>query len=245
MLKDKTALITGGSRGIGRSVAQEFATNGCFVGINYHSNKKAAEQTLHSLEHPDRSGMILQADISVVEDIKRMVSKLVSKRKHIDILVHNAGIYIRHKFSEITLDDWSRVLDVNLHAAFILTQEVIPFMPQNGRVIFVSSQLALKGTSHGADYAASKAGLLGLMRSLSLELAQEQILVNAIAPGTIDTDMISNYSKEQRQIRIQEIPLQRLGDPKEVAYVCLFLASELGSYITGETINVNGGLYIH
>jgi 3-oxoacyl-[acyl-carrier protein] reductase len=109
----------------------------------------------------------------------------------------------------------------------------------------ISSQLAFKGTSHGADYAASKAGLLGLMRSLSLELADNHILVNAIAPGTIDTDIIVGYSKKQRNDRINEIPLHRLGTPNDVANACLFLASDLSSYITGETINVNGGLYIH
>jgi 3-oxoacyl-[acyl-carrier protein] reductase len=245
MLQGKTALITGASRGIGRSIAQEFAKQGCFVGINYVSNKKAAEKTFHSLKNPERSGMLLQGDISNTENVKNMVSKLVSKRKTIDILIHNAAIYLRHTFKEINREQWNRVMDVNLHSAFILNQEVLPFMPQNSRIIFISSQLAFKGTSHGADYATSKAGLLGLMRSLSIELAQDNILVNAVAPGTIDTDIISNYSLKQRQERINEIPLHRLGDPKDVANVCLFLSSDLANYITGETINVNGGIYIH
>ncbi len=245
MLEDKTALVTGASRGIGRAIAQDFVKQGCFVGLNYVSNKKAAEETFHSLKNPKKSGMLLQGDISNTDDVKNMVSKLVSKRKTIDILIHNAAIYLRHKFKEINKEKWNRVLNVNLHSAFSLTQEVLPFMPHNGRIIFISSQLAFKGTSHGADYATSKAGLLGLMRSLSLELAQDKILVNAIAPGTIDTDIISNYSLKQRQERINEIPLHRLGDPKDVANVCLFLSSDLASYITGETINVNGGIYIH
>jgi len=118
-------------------------------------------------------------------------------------------------------------------------------MKPGGKIIFISSQLAFKGSSHGADYASSKAGILGLMRSLALELASKKINVNAVAPGTIDTDIIANYSKELRKQRIQEIPLKRLGTPKDVANTCLFLASNLSDYITGETINVNGALYIH
>ncbi len=113
------------------------------------------------------------------------------------------------------------------------------------KIIFLSSQLAFRGSSHGADYATSKAGILGLMRSLALELAQKKINVNAVAPGTIDTDIIANYTEKMRQERIKEIPLKRLGTPEDIANTCLFLASDLSSYITGETINVNGGFYIH
>jgi 3-oxoacyl-[acyl-carrier protein] reductase len=245
MLKGKTAIITGASRGIGRAIAQKFSEHGCFVGLNYVTNKEAAEYTLKTLKDSEKSGMLLQGDVSKIKDIKSIISILVSERKHIDILVHNAGIYYRHCFNEISPKNWDKVLNVNLKAAFLLTQEVLPFMSSGGRIIMISSQLAFKGTSHGADYAASKAGLLGLMRSLSLELADNHILVNAIAPGTIDTDIIVGYSKKQRNDRINEIPLHRLGTPNDVANACLFLASDLSSYITGETINVNGGLYIH
>jgi 3-oxoacyl-[acyl-carrier protein] reductase len=118
-------------------------------------------------------------------------------------------------------------------------------MPNGGRIIFIYSQLAFRGSPHGSDYASTKAGMLGLMRSLALELADKQILVNAIAPGTIDTDIIAHYSSDQRTDRIKEIPLKRLGTANDIANACLFLASDLSSYITGETINVNGGLYIH
>ena len=117
-------------------------------------------------------------------------------------------------------------------------------MPPDSKIIFISSQLALKGSTHGADYATSKAGMLGLMRSLALELANKKINVNAVAPGTIETNLIANYSKEMRNKRIKEIPLKRLGTPEDIANTCLFLASNLSNYITGETINVNGGLYI-
>ncbi|HMA82901.1 MAG TPA: 3-oxoacyl-ACP reductase family protein [Candidatus Thermoplasmatota archaeon] len=245
MLQGKTALITGSSRGIGKSIAQQFAEQDCYVGINYVTQDRAAEQTLKSLKNKNQSGMLLKGDISIKEDVSKIVSVLTNKRKSINILVHNAGIYHRHDFKDITQKEWNQIMDVNLNAAYTITKEVLPFMPNGGRIIFISSQLAFKGTSHGADYATSKAGLLGLMRSLSLELAQQNILVNAIAPGTIDTDIIANYTKEQRQSRINEIPLHRIGKPKDIATVSLFLASDLASYITGETINVNGGLYIH
>jgi 3-oxoacyl-[acyl-carrier protein] reductase len=117
-------------------------------------------------------------------------------------------------------------------------------MQKNSKIIFISSQLAQKGSTHGGDYASSKAGILGLMKSLALELSERNINVNAVAPGTIDTDLLESYTKEMRQKRIDEIPLKRLGTPEDVANTCLFLATELSSYITGETINVNGGLYI-
>lgn len=245
MLKGKTALITGASRGIGKAIAQQFAKQGCFVGINFVTQKQAAEQTLESLQKFEGTGMLLPGDISNPKDIEHIVSRLTNQRNNIDILIHNAGIYQRHQFNDITPEDWKRVLDVNLHATFSLTQKVLPFMPQQSRIIFISSQLAFKGTGHGADYSTSKAGMLGLMRSLSLELANKNILVNAIAPGTIDTDIIADYTEDQRQKRINEIPLHRIGTPEEIADVCVFLASDLARYITGETINVNGGLYIH
>ena len=117
-------------------------------------------------------------------------------------------------------------------------------MKKDSKIIFISSQLALKGSSHGADYASSKAGILGLMKSLAVELADKKINVNAVAPGTIDTDLLANYTQDMRNERIKEIPLKRLGTPEDVASTCLFLATEMSSYITGETINVNGGLYI-
>lgn len=245
MLSGKTALITGASRGIGRSIAQQFAAHDCFVGINFVQNTESAKQTLYSLKQKEDSGILLKGDVSKPEDVKQIISTLVKKRKHIDILVHNAGIYHRHEFKNIEYEEWKRILNVNLHSAYLLTKEVLPHMREGGRILFISSQLAFKGTGHGADYATSKAGLLGLTRSLALELASDHILVNAIAPGTIDTDIIANYSKEQRQQRINQIPLHRLGEPKDIADVCLFLASDLARYITGETINVNGGLYIH
>ena len=245
LLRGKTVLISGASRGIGRAIAMKFAEHGAFVGINYNSSEKDAKQVLKIIEDKNGRGILLKGDIANIRDVESMVTTFVKEAPHIDILVNNAGIYVRNKFKDLPLESWRRVLDVNLNGCYNLCKYSLPFIPEGGRIIFISSQLAFKGSAHGADYATSKAGMLGLMRSLALELAPRKILVNAVAPGTIDTDIIAHYTKEMRKKREAEIPLGRLGKPEEVANVCLFLASHLSSYITGETINVNGGLYIH
>ena len=245
MLEGKTALISGASRGIGRRIALKFVEHGAFVGINYVSNDNAAKETLQLIRENGGGGVLLKGDVSDVANVERIVKTLVEKRERIDILVNNAGIYIRNIFENIPLKTWEKILSVNLTSCYHLCKQVIPHMNPNGKIIFISSQLAFKGSSHGADYATSKAGMLGLMRSLALELAEKNICVNAVAPGTIDTDIIAGYTKKMREERIKEIPLRRLGTPEDVANCCLFLASDLSNYITGETINVNGGLYIH
>jgi len=245
MLEGKTALITGASRGIGKAIALKFAENGAFVGINYSSDYKAAVETLNLIKKEPGSGILLKADVSNQDDVKRMIDDFLLNSNKIDILVNNAGIYFRSNFEDIKPDVWDRVISVNLTSCYNLCREILPHMKSFGKIIFISSQLAFKGSSHGSDYATSKAGMLGLMRSLAIELAGRKINVNAVAPGTIDTDIISNYTEEMRKKRINEIPLKRLGHPEDVANACLFLASDLSDYITGETINVNGGLYIH
>lgn len=244
MLKGKTVLITGASRGIGREIALKFAKHGAFVGINYATSDEKAEETLNKIGKNGGYGMLLKCDVSVAEDVEKMVKTFVQKRNQIDVLVNNAGIYHRSNFENISYETWNKVISTNLTGCFYLCKQVIPYMKPRSKIIFISSQLALKGSPHGADYTATKAGILGLMRSLALELAEKKINVNAVAPGTIDTDIIANYTEKMREKRIKEIPLKRLGTPEDIANICLFLASDLSDYITGETINVNGGLYI-
>ena len=243
MIQGKTAIITGASRGIGKAIALTFARHGAFVGLNYVTGKEKAEQVLHAIVGTGGKGMLLPGDVST--DAPQIRDAFLEKKRHIDILVNNAGIYKRGCFTDLSLEDWQRVLSVNLTGGYHMCKECLPHMAIGGRIIFISSQLAFKGSMHGADYAASKAGLLGLMRSLALELASRNITVNAIAPGTIDTDIIRFYTPEMRQKSIRDIPLGRLGTPQDIANVSLFLASDLAGYITGETIQVNGGLYIH
>ena len=244
MLSGKNALITGASRGIGRAIAIKFAENGAFVGINYNKSEDKARDVLKIIRDRGGDGILLKGDVSSSKDCKEVVERFIDERKSIDILVLNAGIYERGSFLEIDEERWDRVISTNLSSCYHVLRFAIPYIGNGGSIIFISSQLAFKGSKHGADYAASKAGMLGLMRSLALELAP-RIRVNAVAPGTIDTDIISNYSQEMREKRISEIPLRRLGKPEDVANACLFLASDLSSYVTGEVINVNGRLYIH
>ena len=245
MLKNKTALITGASRGIGKGIALKFAENGAYIGLNYNENDKAAQDTLKEIRKIGSDGLLLKGNISDENEVNNIVEKLVLKRNNIDIIVNNAGIYPRNSFKDLTKQDWDKTLSVNLTGCFNICKKSIDFMKSKGKIIFISSQLAFKGTTHGAGYTASKAGILGLMKSLALEFSDRKINVNAVAPGTIDTDILSEYTDDMRRKRIEEIPLKRLGTPEDIANCCLFLASDLSSYITGETINVNGGLYIH
>ena len=245
LLKGKTALVTGSSRGIGRAITIEFAKHGAFVGVNYFKRKEKAIDVLKVVRENGGDGILLQADVSKETQVKKMVEILVKERRGIDIIVNNAGIYYRGYFKKIDSERWDEIMNVNLKGCYNVCKYAIPYLKEGGKIIFISSQLAFKGSSHGADYAASKAGILGLMRSLALELAPRKINVNAIAPGTIDTDIIASYTKKQREERTKTIPLKRLGKPEDVANACLFLASPLSDYITGETIHVNGGLYIH
>jgi 3-oxoacyl-[acyl-carrier protein] reductase len=243
MFSGKTVLVTGASRGIGNAIAIRFAKNRAFVGINHLTNHKKAKVALNEIKkHSD--GMLLQGDVGVFSDAKKVCEKLVMHNGKINILVHNAGIYTRNIFDELDEKQWDMIVKTNLKSCYNICKHTIPYMSEGDRIIFISSQLAFKGSSHGADYAASKAGMLGIMKSLSLELAHKNITVNAIAPGTIDTDIIADYTQEQRNKRIKEIPLQKLGKPIDIANACLFLASEQSGYITGETLFVTGGLYL-
>ena len=243
MLKGKKALVTGASRGIGRAIAIKFAENGAIVGINYFKDDEGARKTLNAVKEYGE-GILIKGDVGDFEEAGKIVRKFVDFAGNIDIVVNNAGIYIRKNFEEIDEKQWDETLRVNLKGSFNICKHAIPYMNEGGKIIFISSQLAFKGSSHGADYAASKAGSLGLMRSLAIELASKKINVNAIAPGTIDTDIIAGYSKEEREERKRQIPLKRIGKPEDVASVALFLASDLANYITGEVILVTGGLYI-
>ncbi len=243
MLKGKKALITGASRGIGRAIAIKFAKNGAIVGINYFKSENEARKVLE-LVNEHSKGVLLKGDVGSYKEAKKIVEDFINFAGGIDILVNNAGIYERKNFEELSEEQWDETLRINLKGSFNICKHAIPYMHEGGKIIFISSQLALKGSSHGADYAASKAGLLGLMKSLAIELASRKINVNAIAPGTIDTDIIAGYSMKERMEREKQIPLGRIGKPEDVANVALFLASDLANYVTGEVILVTGGLYI-
>ena len=242
-LRGRTALITGASRGIGAATAILFAREGALVGINYLRSEREAREVLKSVEEEGGEGILLRADVSSEEEIRDAAHTLSESGGGIDILVANAGIYHRRKAEGITAEMWRKTVEVNLTGAFLSAMAVLPHM-RRGAMVFVSSQLAFRGTPHGMDYAASKAGILGLTKSLALELAPD-IRVNAVAPGYIDTDILAGDTPEKRRRREEEVPLRRIGRPEEVASAILFLASDEASYITGACLDVNGGVYIH
>lgn len=239
----KVCLITGASRGIGRATALRLAEDGFDVVINYRKSKKEAQEVGSRVEALGGRVLLLRADVASYEDVETMVMRAVQELDRIDVLVNNAGVYRRTTLEELSLDQWRLTLDVNLTGAFNCIKAVLPTMKGLGwgRIINISSQIAIRGTDHGADYAAAKAGLLGLTKAAALELARYNITVNAIAPGTIDTDIIADYTEEDRRRKAEGIPLRHIGLPEEVASVASFLASEDSSYMTGATLHVNGG----
>lgn len=245
-LEGKTALITGASRGIGRAIAQKFAEEKAKIGINYHSEYEEAKKTLRSVEEHSE-GMLLKFDVSKKENCKNLISKFVGEFDGLDILINNAGIYKRKDIEESSIDDFDRTMSVNVRGPFMLCKFSLEHLmeSESGRIINMSSQLAFSGSDHGTSYVVSKCALLGLTRALALELGPKGITVNGIAPGTIDTDIISGYSEEKREKRAESIPLRRFGDPKDIADAAVFLASEEGNYVNGEVIGVNGGSTIH
>lgn len=245
-LKDKKAIITGASRGIGKGIAEKFAEEGATVGINYHSKDEKAKEVLENVEDHSK-GMLLKGDISDEKICRKTVSKFTERFQDLDILVNNAGIYMRKSIEEASIEDFDRTMAVNVRGAFMLSKFALPYLEnsEEGRIINMSSQLAFRGSDHGTSYVVSKSALLGLTRALALELGPKGITVNGIAPGTIDTDIIGGYSEEKRRRRAESIPVKRLGQPDDIAETALFLASEMGAYVNGEVIGVNGGSSIH
>lgn len=238
-LTGKVALVTGGSRGIGRAVALALAEAGADIAINYIRRENEAEQVRAEAERYGRRGITLRADVSAAGDVSRMLASAEAALGGIHILVNNAGIARTQPFDTITEKDWDEVMDVNLKSVFLVTRAVLPNMraAKWGRIINMSSVAAQLGGIVGPHYTASKAGILGLTRSYASLLAGEGITVNAIAPALIETEMITGIS----QARPERIPVGRFGTTREVAEIAVMLARN--GYITGQTINVNGGLY--
>jgi 3-oxoacyl-[acyl-carrier protein] reductase len=246
-LQGKSAIITGASRGIGAAIARRFAGEGANVLLNYNSSKESALQVVKSIEKESKNaGRVIpfKADVSNFTETKIMVSTARQEFGGIDVLVNNAGIIFRKKFLETTEEDYDKVMNVNLKSVFFLTQQVAPIMleQKKGKIINISSisGLAHPSTLTHPDYVASKAGLVGLTRSLAANLGP-YINVNAIAPGTIETDMTASLTEEALTTSANESFLKRLGTPKDVANAALFLASDESDFITGEILTVTGG----
>jgi 3-oxoacyl-[acyl-carrier protein] reductase len=240
----KYALVTGGSRGIGKAICLELAREGFYVIVNYHTNTEAAEDTLKTLESEGGKGELLRFDVSSSEEIESALEKWQSEHTdtYISVLVNNAGITNDSLMIFMQDHQWHIVVDTSLNAFFYITRRLLKDMLTNryGRIINIASVSGLKGTPGQVNYSAAKGGLIAASKSLSQEVAQRKVTVNVVAPGFISTDMTKDIDEKQFK---DIIPMKRFGKPEEVASLVGYLASSKSSYITGEVISVNGGIY--
>ncbi|MDB4349726.1 3-oxoacyl-[acyl-carrier-protein] reductase [Omnitrophica bacterium] len=246
MIKNKVAVVTGGSRGIGRAIVLELASRGADVAFNYLKSKEAAEEVKKEVESKGRRALAFQADVKSFEDMKNMIAEVKNKFGRLDIVVNNAGILKDKALMLMEEQDWEDVISTNLSGVFNLVRAVIiSFMKQkSGSIINITSVAGLRGTPRQVNYAASKAGIVGLTKSLAKEVGPYGVRVNSIAPGYIETDMLSSLKDDYKNDLIKRIPLNRFGKSEEVAKVATFLASDDARYITGQVIIVDGGLAI-
>jgi 3-oxoacyl-[acyl-carrier protein] reductase len=239
-LEGKIALVTGASRGIGRAIAVALAENGCDVAVNYLRSSKEAEEVAQEVIAFGRRAIVVQADVSKQGEVSRLVKDVESGLGPVDVLVNNAGINPTFPLGEIGLNEWNQTITANLTSTFLVSQAIVPGMRERrwGRLIMISSVAAQTGGVIGPHYAASKAGMIGLVHSYANLLSKEGITANAIAPALIETDMIRGNDK----IKPTLIPIGRFGQSEEIAQAAVLLASN--GFITGQTINLNGGWYM-
>ncbi|MBC7982682.1 MAG: 3-oxoacyl-ACP reductase FabG [Candidatus Obscuribacterales bacterium] len=246
MLKGKTAIVTGAARGIGAAIATTFASHGANVVLNSRSESDALRETTAAIERINAKALVSVGDVSDEAYAREMVASTVAKFGGVDILVNNAGVIRDSQLALMKQQEWNEVIGVNLGGAFNCSKAVIREMMKKrwGRIVNVSSITALGGRSGQTNYGAAKAGLIGLTKSLAREVAPFNILVNAAVVGVIDTRMTRQIPRDALAEISEAVPLGRIGRPDEVASVCLFLASEMSSYVTGTALNVSGGGYI-
>lgn len=240
----KVAFITGATRGIGKAIALKFAKDGYDIALNYRKENEELNQTKSEIEKNGVKCFAVSGDVSVYEDCERMAKEIIENLGSIDCLVNNAGITKDMLLMRMKEEDFRQVIDVNLVGTFNVTKTVIPFMmkARQGRIINISSVVGVAGNAGQANYAASKAGIIGFTKSLAKEVASRNILVNSVAPGFIQTDMTAVLKDEVKDEIAKSIPLKRMGTADDVANIIAFLASDAASYITGQVINVDGGM---
>ena len=244
MLTGKVALVTGAGRGIGRQIALTLAEYGADVIVNYNGSKEKAEEVVREIEAMGRKAAAVQCTVADFEACGKMVDEMLAEFGHIDILVNNAGITKDNLLIKMSESDFDAVIGTNLKGTFNMMKHMYrPFLKQKaGRIINLSSVTGVLGNAGQANYAASKAGVIGLTKSVAKELAGRSITVNAVAPGYIDTDMTQAMTDAAKEATVAQIPLKRVGTPRDVAETVAFLASDKAAYITGQVISVDGGM---
>lgn len=244
LLDGKVALVTGASRGIGRAIALRLAEEGAKVAINYAGNTARAEEVRKEIESRGGEAFLVQADISDSKAVETMVSQVAERFGQIDILVNNAGITRDGLLMRMKEEDFDAVIDTNLRGVFYCTKAVSKLMmkKRSGRIVNMASVVGLTGNAGQTNYAAAKAGVVGFSKSAARELASRGITVNAVAPGFIDTDMTATMTDKAKETTLANIPLKRMGRPEDVANAVLFLVSDQAAYITGQVVNVDGGM---
>lgn len=241
---DKVAFVTGGTRGIGKQIAINLAKAGYDIAINYRNENEALKETQIEIERQGVKCFSVKGDVSVFEECEKMVKDIINQFGKIDVLVNNAGITKDMLILRMKEKDFSDVINVNLIGTFNVTKNVVPYMAKkrNGRIINISSVVGISGNAGQTNYSSSKAGIIGFTKSLAKELGSRNILVNAVAPGFIKTQMTDVLKNEVKEEISKNIPLKRFGNAEDVANVVDFLASDRSSYITGQVINVDGGM---
>ena len=246
-LNEKVALVTGGSRGIGRAIALALAERGARVAVNYVANAEAAAAVVKEIAGDGGQAIAIQGDVSQAEDAKRLVNETLAQLDGLHILVNNAGLTKDDLLLRMSEEAWDRVMEVDLRGAFLCTKAAIrPLIRQRwGRIINVASVAGMVGNAGQANYAAAKAGLIGFTKAIAKEVASRKVTANAIAPGLVRTAMTADLTEAQETAVLQLVPLGRMATPEEIAPAVVFLASEEAAYITGHVLAIDGGLVMH
>jgi 3-oxoacyl-[acyl-carrier protein] reductase len=245
-LEGKVAIVTGGTRGIGRAIALDLAANGADVALNYRKSVDLAGALADGIRQMGRRALVVQADVSSFDDAQAMVRQVLDEYGKLDILINNAGMNWDGVVWKMTEEQWDRVIDVDLKGTFNYTRAVTPIFREQGfgKIVNITSINGLRGKFGQSNYSAAKAGVIGFTKACARELGRYSVNVNAVAPGLIETEMVREAPEKVRELALAEIVLGRLGLPEEVAYVVTFLCSEKARHLTGQVIQVDGGQYI-
>jgi acetoacetyl-CoA reductase len=244
-LQEAVAVVTGASRGLGRAIAEELGRGGAKVVVNYSRSKEPAEELVQEISDNGGGAIAVQADVSDPEQAQSLIDRTIEEYNRIDVLINNAGINVDRTLKKLSVEDWEKVIKVDLNSAFYTVHAALPHMMEQGggKIINMSSFVGEAGNIGQANYSAAKAGLLGFTKTAAKELARYGITVNSICPGFIETDMVGSIPEDAKGKLLKTVPLGRFGQPEEIARAVRFLIED-GDYITGQALDINGGVYI-